>query len=224
MTGLTDTLRRVSAVRQTSADFDVHAALREVLAGAGFAPTDGGGSVTFTGADPVVPSTLRLGTAAGVGLAAKAVALAALWRRRTGQGQDVSMDLRVAPHRLCPFYDRKWELVNGFPQGAPANASQALGFRFYRTADDRWVMPLNPYPKIKIAAQKLLGVPEDTTAVAAAIGRWQGRELEAAGAEAGCVMPLLRSTPELLAEPHYRDVLAAMPLIEITLIVDSEPE
>jgi crotonobetainyl-CoA:carnitine CoA-transferase CaiB-like acyl-CoA transferase len=204
-------------------EFDVPAALAELLGGIGLSPADSGGRIDFLGADPVVPSTLRLGAASSLALAAKAVAVAALWRDRGGAGQDIEVDLRATPHRLCPFYDRRWELLNGYPMGS-GNASNALGFNFYRTADDRWMMPLNPYPKIKIAAQRLLGVPEDDAAVAAAIGRWQGRELEAAGAEAGCVMPMLRSTTELLAEPHYREVLADLPLIEVTRIGDSEPE
>jgi len=205
-------------------EFDVPAALAELLGGVGLSPADSGGRIEFLGADPVVPSTLRLGAASSLALAAKSVAVAKLWRHRGGPGQDIEVDLRVTPHRLCPFYDRRWELLNGYPPGSPANATQALGFNFYRTADERWMMPLNPYPKIKVAAQRLLGVPDDTGAVAEAIGRWNGRELEAAGAEAGCVMPMLRSAPELLAEPQYRDVLAGMPLIEITRIGDSEPE
>ncbi|HEY1970534.1 MAG TPA: CoA transferase [Pseudonocardia sp.] len=204
-------------------EFDVPGALAELLDGIGLTPADGGGRVDFLGADPVVPSTLRLGAASSLALAAKSVTVAALWRDRGGAGQDIEVDLRVTPHRLCPFYDRRWELLNGYPMGS-GNAGPAFGFNFYRTADDRWMMPLNPYPKIKIEAQRLLGVPDDDDALSAAIGRWSGRELEAAGLEAGCVMPMLRSAPELLAEPHYREVLAELPLIEVTRIGDSEPE
>ena len=58
------------------------------------------------------------------------------------------------------------------------------------------------------AAQKLLGVPDDTEAVSAAIARWNARELEAAGNDTGVVMPMLRSPEELFAEPHYREALA----------------
>lgn len=204
--------------------FDVSAALGDLLAGIGMSASDTGGRIDFAGADPVVPSTLRLGGASALALVAKSAAVAKLWRLRGGDGQDISVDLRSAPHRLCPFYDARWELLNGHPQGAPANASNALGFSFYRTADDRWVMPLNPYPKIKIAAQKLLGVPDDPDAVAAAVARSKGAELEDAAVEAGCVLPMLRSPEELLEEPHYRDHLSSMPLISITRIGDSEPE
>lgn len=223
MSTLTERLQAAVANPATDDAFDPAGELDEVLAGIGMTADDTGGTISFIGADPIVPSTLRLGGAAAIALAAKSAAVAKLWRLRTGEGQDISVDLRTAPHRLCPFYDGKWELLNGYPATAPSNPSNALGFRFYRTGDDRWMMPLNPYPKIKVGAQKLLGVPDDEAAVADAIATWKGVELEAAGADAGVVLPMLRSVTEVLAEPHYRDVLADLPLIEITKIADGEP-
>ena len=221
---LTDRLEKAVADPATDDAFDPHAELADVLAGIGMSPADTGGAIGFRGADPVVPSTLRLGAASAIALAAKSAAMARLWRLRGGAGQDIAVDLRSAPHRLCPFYDRRWELLNGHPATSAANPTNALGFRFYRTADDRWVMPLNPYPKIKVAAQNLLGVPDDEDAVAAAIARWRARDLEDAAIEAGAVLPMLRTTEELLAEPHYREALAELPLVEVTRIADSEPE
>lgn len=223
MSRLTTALQKAIATPATDDTFDPHAQLDEVLAGIGMSTADTGGDVTFLGADPVVPSTLRLGGASAIALAAKSAAIAKLWQLRDGAGQDIAVDLRSAPHRLCPFYDRRWELLNGYPPATPSNPSNALGFRFYRTGDDRWMMPLNPYPKIKVGAQRLLGVPDDSRAVAAAIAEWKAAELEAAATEAGVVMPMLRTTAELLDEPHYRDVFADMPLIEITRIADGEP-
>ncbi|MEV4648642.1 CoA transferase [Saccharopolyspora sp. NPDC049357] len=219
---LTDRIAAAVAAPRTDDDFDAHAEFAEVLAGIGMSPADTGGQVRFLGADPVVPSTLRLGGAAAITLAAKSAAIARLWRLRGGEGQDIEVDLRTAPHRLCPFYDRRWELLNGYPGAGDSN--QAFGFRFYPTADDRWVMPLNLYPKIKAGAQRLLGVPEDSEAVAAAIRRWNARDLEEAGAEAGVVMPMLRSTAEVLAEPQHTEHFATMPLVEIERIGDAEPE
>ncbi|WP_258081078.1 CoA transferase [Nocardia nova] len=219
---LSDRLREAVSSPATD-DFDPHAEFGEVLAGIGMDPTDTGGSIEFIGADPIVPSALRLGAAGAIGLAAKSAALAKLSRLRGGPGQDIAVDLRAAVHRLAPFHGR-WERLNGYPPGAPVNASPAFGFEFYRTADDRWVMPLNPYPRIKVAAQRLLGVPDDVNAVAAAVRRWRARDLEEAGADAGVVLPMLRTLEELTAESHFRDGLADMPLIEITRIADSAPE
>ncbi|MCR6487433.1 CoA transferase [Amycolatopsis sp. OK19-0408] len=205
-------------------DFDIHAALNEVLADVGLSETDSGGRVGFTGADPIVPSAVRLGAAPGIALVAKSVALAALWRHRGGPGQDIGMDLRTAPHRLCPFYDKKWELVNGLPPTNTADPASPLSLKFYRAGDGRWVMPLNIYPKLKSKTLKLLRTYDDATALAAAIARWDAAELEEAGADAGIVMPMVRSTEEFLETRQYRDVLADLPLIEIEKIGDSAPE
>lgn len=219
-----DLLSAIANPAEADGGFDIDAQLRDVLGNVGLSPDVTGGEIRFRGLDPIVPSTVRLGAASALGLAAKSVAAAALWRDRTGEGQDISVDLRRAPHRLCPFYDRRWELLNGYAPGAPANPSQALGFMFHQTADSRWVMPLNAYPKIKVAAQRLLGTPDDPDAVSAAIARWTGVELEEAGADAGVVMPLLRTTAEFMHLPQYRDVISRAPLVEITRIGDSDPE
>ena len=47
-------------------------------------------------------------------MAAKSVAIASLWKQRTGVGQDIQVDIRKALKRLSPFYEKKWETVNGF--------------------------------------------------------------------------------------------------------------
>ncbi|MFJ8933037.1 MULTISPECIES: CoA transferase [unclassified Streptomyces] len=204
-------------------DFDIHQALREVLSPAGLRPEDSGGEITFIGSDPIVPSIMRLGAVPALGMTAKSVALAALWRRRGGEGQDITMDLRKAPHRLCPFYDKKWELLNGYPGGAPSDPVNPLGFGFYQARDSRWVMPLNPYPKIKNAVYKLLRTWPEKEAVADAVSRWNAADLAQAGQEAGVVMPMLLTTEEFLKEPAYEHI-AQDPLIKIEKIGDSAPE
>ncbi|MFJ6902895.1 CoA transferase [Streptomyces griseoluteus] len=221
---LTQKIEKAIAEPATDDAFDVYAQAEEVLAGIGLKPDDTGGDITFEGADPVVPSTLRLGAASGIALVAKSAAVAALWKDRTGRGQDIHMDLRRGPHRLCPFYERKWELLNGYPGGTPSLVNMAFVNNFYRSADGRWMMPFNIYPNIKVAAQRLLGVGEVPEHVEAAISKWDARELERAGAEAGCVMPMVRTPREILDEEQYRQVLSTLPLVEITRIGDSAPE
>ncbi|MFG3587421.1 CoA transferase [Streptomyces sp. NPDC047990] len=221
---LTARIQQTLANPATTDDgFDIHQALREVLSSVGLHSEDSGGDITFIGADPVVPSIMRLGAVPALGMTAKSVALAALWRRRTGEGQDITMDLRKAPHRLCPFYDKKWELLNGYPGGTPSDPANPLGFDFYRTRDGRWVMPLNPYPKIKNAVYKLLRTWPEKQAVADAVSKWNAVDLEQAGEEIGVVMPMLRTTEEFLREPAY-EYIAQQPLIKIEKIGDSEPE
>lgn len=215
---------RLTSAPACSDAFDPLSELSEVLESVGLSSEDAGGTPTFIGADPIVPSTLRLGGAAAIALVAKSVAIGKLWRLRGGDEQDISVDLRSAPRRLCPMYEKKWELVGGHAPGMSAIAGDGLSLAFHRTADDRWMMPVNLYPKLNVAAQRLLGTPDDRTAVAAEISRWKGADLEAAAEAAGVVIPMVRSVSEFLGEPQYLDVLAGMPLIEIEKIGDSAPE
>ena len=93
---LTDALEFQLSHPATSPDVDLHQGVDQVLADIGMTSADSGGKLTFYGRDPILPSRLRFGTMAGIGLAARSVALAALWRQATGEGQDISLDVRKA--------------------------------------------------------------------------------------------------------------------------------
>src|SRR5260370_41692690 len=83
----------------TASDFDLYGGVNEVLKDVGMTVADGGGKLTFYGQDPIMPSRFRFGSMAAIGLAATSVAVAALWKHRTGEGQDVSVDVRKALRR-----------------------------------------------------------------------------------------------------------------------------
>jgi hypothetical protein len=70
----------------SASDFNLHGCLDEVLKQVGLSAQDSGGTVTFYGQDPIVPSRFRFGAMAAVALASRTIALAALWRSRTGDG------------------------------------------------------------------------------------------------------------------------------------------
>lgn len=222
MPTLTERLLTAYRSPASSADFDLIAELEEVLRGVGLSVADAGGRVSYDGADPVLKSPLRLGGAAGIALLAKSIAAAAMHRWRGGPGQDIHVDLRQAPHRLSPFYDGKWERLGGYPVKSSLEAGNAMSAIFYETADHRWALPQAMYPNLRVRAQDLLGVPLTWKAVAGAIANWNGLELEAAGERAGIVMPLVRTLPEFLKEPQYKDVLATTPLIEVTKIGEAD--
>src|SRR3954469_15478578 len=93
---LTEALEQKLSHPATSPDFDLHAATNEVLKDIGLRTSDAGGKLTFYGRDPILPSPIRFGTLAAVGVAARSVAVAALWSQATGQGQDISVDVRKA--------------------------------------------------------------------------------------------------------------------------------
>jgi len=91
---LTETIEAKLANPATSSQIDLHSALNEVLADVGLRAADAGGKLTFYGQDPIIASPFRFGSMAALGLAAKAVGVATLWRDRTGEGQDISVDVR----------------------------------------------------------------------------------------------------------------------------------
>ncbi|MGL4740329.1 MAG: CoA transferase [Sarcina sp.] len=208
---------------KTIDDFDIKKELNNVLSDIGLKSSDCGGTVRFYGKDPIVKSPLRLAAAASIGLAAKSVAAANLWKLRGGKGQDISVDLRKSLRRLSPFVEGKWELLNGFAPSAPSDPFNPFTFSFYQTKDQRWVMPLNPYPGIKSATLQLLGCDDSKESVKKAISKWNALELEDAGNKIGVVMPMIRSVDEFLEEKTF-EILANKHLIEIEKISDSPKE
>jgi crotonobetainyl-CoA:carnitine CoA-transferase CaiB-like acyl-CoA transferase len=222
---LTAPLRAILARRETGTTaFDINSHLNAVLNGIGIDPASTGGEITFTGADPIVPSVFRLGAAAGTALAAKSAAMASLWAMRTGEGQDIHLDIRKAPRRLCPFFERRWELLNGYPIRNNADPDNPFMRAFFEARDGRWVMPFNLYPRMRSSTIRLLGCSDDPAAIATAISKWDAYELEKVGSEHQVVMPVVRSLEEFMEEEQYRDHVSALPLIQIEKIGESEPE
>src|ERR1700723_4267558 len=94
---------------------DVPAQVESLLQSLGATTSDSGGKVTYYGADPITPDRLPYGSISAISLAAKAILIAKIWKERTGEGQEIHIDVRKSLRRLTPFLDGKWELVNGFP-------------------------------------------------------------------------------------------------------------
>jgi len=222
---MTRTLEHHLANRQRSGELDLHAETAKLLESVGFSLGDCGGKLTFYGQDPIVPSCLRFGAVSAASLAAKAVAIAAIWRMRTGEGQDIHVDVRKAIRRFAPFFEGEWEKLNGYAGGYPwmvTNPFQTAPLLF-QTGDGRWVMPLNMYPRIRSRALTLLEAVDNIDSVRQAISKWRAAELEIAGAEAGVVMPMLRTVEEFMRETQYTDVLAHAPLIHVEKVAESDP-
>jgi crotonobetainyl-CoA:carnitine CoA-transferase CaiB-like acyl-CoA transferase len=197
--------------------------LQEVLSSVGLGSHDAEGTISFIGKDPVISSPWPLATMAGVSLMAKAVAFAGIWKTRTGEGQDLSVDLRRVLHRLCPFYDKKWEMLNGYAPGTPSDPTNPfMPSHMYQTRDGRWIQLLNIYPRTKSAALALLGCNDSVSAISAAVRGYDGLDLEQRFNEAGLQATLVRTVEEFVATEQF-GYLKDMPLVEITKIGDSDP-
>ena len=133
----------------------------DVLSDIGMTVADSGGRLSFYGQDPIISSPHRFGVMAAIGLAAKSVAAAALWRARTGEGQDIHVDVRKALRRFCGFFEGKWETVNGRAPamgGFAGNPFLELPL-FRKTRDGRYVVALDFYPRSKTDTLKFLRTP-----------------------------------------------------------------
>jgi crotonobetainyl-CoA:carnitine CoA-transferase CaiB-like acyl-CoA transferase len=228
MSTLTETLKSNLHNTASSLDFDLYAALDEVLGGVGLTASDSGGKITFYGKDPIVPSRLRFGTMSAIGLAARAVAAAAIWRFRSGEGQDIHVDVCKALRRFAPFFEREWEKVNG-RQASFASDPENHFIHYpsmtlwHKTRDGRWVMPANVYPRLRAPATTLLSCDDSVNAVQNAILQWRADELETAASEAGLPFAMLRTTEEFMKEIQYTEVLSKEPLIKVEKIGASDP-
>jgi crotonobetainyl-CoA:carnitine CoA-transferase CaiB-like acyl-CoA transferase len=221
---LTEKIESNIANLTQNSDFDLHACVNQVLKDVGMSTADSGGELSFYGRDPIIPSAFRFGGMAAIGLAAKAVAVAALSKDRTGEGQDISVDVRKALRRFAGFFDGKWELINGRPPSFTDPMNPFIDAQLFReTRDGRHVIALNIYPKIGARTLEFLRCGVSKESLNNAILQWDADELENAAAEEGLVIAKVRSFEEFRTEPQYTEVLSRMPLIRVEKIGESEP-
>src|SRR5690242_12199571 len=191
-------------------------ALRTILPIADWGDTQAP-DVAFTGgADPVLPTPFRIGTAGAATIAASGLAAAQLWRERTGRRQQVTVDLRQAAASLRSGHYMKL---------ADAKVSTARNtiMGLYPTRDGRWSYLHCNFPNHRAAALSVLGVAEDRDAVARAVATWNAADLEEAIIAAGGAGGMARTRAEWAEHPQAA-AIAALPLLEIVRIGDSAPE
>lgn len=68
----------------------------EILGEAGLNRSDTGGDLTFSGLDPIRPTVFKVGAVSAIVAAANAAASAIIWKVRSGESQDIHVDLRKA--------------------------------------------------------------------------------------------------------------------------------
>ena len=173
-------------------------------------------AVELTGAEPVLPSSFAVGTAAQATIAAAALASAELWRLRTGRQQRVSVAMRDA---AIEFRSEHYLRVDG--KTTPPIWNKIAGL--YRCGDGRWVRLHTNFPHHRDGVLKLLGCEHERAAVQRALDGWKGEDFETAAAEAGLVVTMTRSFPEWDRHGQGR-ALATLPVFSIERIGDAPPK
>lgn len=238
---------RVSAQQAGASQFDINVAFETFMADLGFSAKDGGGKVTFTGADPILPSRIRIATCLALPAMAAAVHAAAILRERTGEDQDCAVDLREAIMNVNPLLGVIMQMrmkLGALPQGdplasrftfqptingiwyqAPLARGNPFSFRVYELKDGRFTTITGVYPHLKERALNFLGVPPSATAITARLKEMTSEELEEGflSPKHRVVGGIHRTAQEWLDHPQGKH-LASVPLIEIVKTGDSEPE
>ncbi|MEU8514180.1 CoA transferase [Kitasatospora sp. NPDC048722] len=198
-----------------------HDVLDDLYRELGVGAADAGGKVAITGADPVTPSVHRIGDAAAAALAALGTEVAALWRERGGDGQDVTVSVESAVHQLMAVFLTS---VNGVAVTALAEDPNLLGNSdFYRAADGRHVYVLLSYPHLRDTACEVLDCQPDRERIADAVAHWDAFALEEAICARGGTAIAVRTRAEWREHPQGR-LLDRGPLIHIDKLGDSAPE
>jgi len=166
----------------------------------------------LTGAEPVLPSSFPVGTAAQATIGATALAAAELWRLRTERRQRVRVEMRNA---AIEFRSERYLRVDGKDPDDHHDAIAGL----YRCGDGRWARLHTNLPHHRDGLLKLLGCDHDKRAVQRALEHWPAESLETAAAEAGLVVTACRSFAEWDGHLQGR-AIANLPLFSIDKIGD----
>ena len=171
---------------------------------------------TLTGADPLLPTDFKIGTAASASIAAGALAASEIWRLRTGRSQSVAVDMRAA---VAAFRSERYLRADSLPD---LHRRDPL-FGFYQARDGRWIQLHSNMPHHRDGALKLLGCEGTREATAAAVEKWKAGDLEDTFAAAGLPTGMVRSRAEWHA--HLQGLaVAELPILEIVKIGESKPE
>jgi crotonobetainyl-CoA:carnitine CoA-transferase CaiB-like acyl-CoA transferase len=179
-------------------------ALRALWRSAG-GPPEALDAVTLSGAEPALPSSFAIGTAAQASLAASALASAEIGRLRGGSCQRVAVEMR---HAAIEFRSERYLRIDGELPPDPWDRIAGL----YRCGDGGWVRLHTNFPHHRDGVLALLCCAHEREAVQRALGAWSALEFEEVAARAGLVVAALRSFDEWDAHAQGQADAALAPL------------
>jgi crotonobetainyl-CoA:carnitine CoA-transferase CaiB-like acyl-CoA transferase len=173
-------------------------------------------AVKLTGEEAQLPSSFRVAAAAQASIAATGLAAAQIWKLRSGQSQDVAVDMR---HAVVECRSERYLRVDGKPPPPTWDAIAGV----YKTRDRRFVRLHTNFPHHRAAVCKVLNCKAERDGVQAALMQWDGEAFETAAYAAGGVVAMMRSHQEWSASPHAQ-ALAALPPVLIEKIGKAAPK
>jgi crotonobetainyl-CoA:carnitine CoA-transferase CaiB-like acyl-CoA transferase len=172
-------------------------------------------AVKLTGDEAQLPSSFRVAAAAQTSVAATGLAAAEIWKLRSGQSQDVAVDMR---HAVVECRSERYLRVDDKP---PPPAWDAIAGVY--KARDGFVRLHTNFPHHRDAVCKVLNCTPVREEVQAALLQWDGEAFETAAYAGGGVVAFMRPHDAWSATPHAK-ALAGLPLISITKIGEAAPK
>ncbi len=173
-------------------------------------------AIRLTGADPVLPSSFAIGTAAQVSIAAAALSAAELHHLRNGARPSIAVDMSDAALEFCAEHHMR---IDGEPPPDPWDPIAGA----YVCGDGGQVRIHTNFPHHRAGIVSLLGGADDRAAVAKALSRWSAAEFEDEASSRGLVAARMRSFAEWDEHPQGR-AEHPTPLIAFGRLDDCRPE
>src|SRR6187401_1828891 len=129
------------------------------------------GAVTLTGQEPQLPSSFRVAAAAQASIAATGLAVAQIWQLRSGQSQDVAVNMR---HAVVECRSERYLRVDGKPPGPAWDAIAGI----YKTRDARFVRLHTNFRHHRDAVCTVLNCKPERDDVQAALMQWDAEAFE----------------------------------------------
>ena len=174
-------------------------------------------SITLLGADPILPSNFKVGTAASATIGAASLAAVEVWRARTSREQRITLNMRDAAIAFCSEHytevDNKAVMQSFW---SPASGH-------FNDKDGNWIQLHCQFPHLRDGILEILGCENEESSVKKAVASWNGAELEFACREKGLCAALVRSAKEWTGHTHAK-AISTLPVIEIIKLGDAPPE
>ena len=171
----------------------------------------------LNGAEPVLPTSFAVGTAAQVAIAAAALATAELRHQRGQARQAVAVDMREAALECSGWFSLNGQVPSAWDKFSGLYACGPGG-------RGGWVRIHTNFHHHRTGVLRLLGCPGEELAqradIEAALQSWTAKDFEEAAAKAGLVVAAVRSFSEWDEHPQGKAV-ASLPLISIERIGDA---
>ncbi|USS93477.1 CoA transferase [Fructilactobacillus ixorae] len=194
----------------------------KLLDGIGIDPRALNGKVTFLGQDPILPTVAHAGAISALTRALPAYLSALIWQKKTGRGQDITVDLRKTLFDMSPFFPGSLGVEMNGRKVESDPLTQNISMTMYKTKDSRWFLPTAIYPKAIEKLTKLLGCSFDHDSVQAAISKWNADDLQAAFDKLDLPGTIVKTQEEYDNDPQTPYIKRA-PLVKITKIADGNP-